>query len=78
LSGINTTSSIVTYDFETEAYMEMKSKFSKPRARSSCGLIKDANGRQVVAVVGGATGGQGMEFWYPGRFSSCQMKSCQI
>ena len=46
----------------------MKSGFSKPRDRSSCGLIKDALGRQLVAVVGGATGGQGMEFWYPGKF----------
>ena len=46
----------------------MKSEFSKPRDRSSCGLIKDALGRQLVAVVGGATGGQGMEFWYPGKF----------
>ena len=52
----------------TDTYTKMKSEFSKPRDRSSCGLIKDALGRQLVAVVGGATGGQGMEFWYPGKF----------
>ena len=68
IGGYRSATSIITYDFLTDTYTKMKSEFSKPRDRSSCGLIKDALGRQLVAVVGGATGGQGMEFWYPGKF----------
>ena len=45
----------------------MKSVLSKIRYHAACGLIKNDQGRQIVAVVGGTYEGRGMEFWYPGE-----------
>jgi hypothetical protein len=51
LSGGNSPSSIITFDWTTMLYYEQPVQFSKNRQMCGCGLIK-TNGQLLVAVSG--------------------------